>query len=352
MNAGVLKLSARVVAAGGLVTLAWARSGAAEAGPCQLMMSSRPKGATVFVDGKERGQTPLVVKGLSTGSHTLRVVLAGHKLWMKTIRFRPGPRIVSAELEKAAGPASPAAAKEDPSAPKPPKAVEEQEAPKDAATGEARGEQKAEAVPRYVEADCDICEGTGLLKTLGCSNCKGKGYVGGNACRTCAGNGKSDYPCPACGGNSVVVVEGRGQSCRACAAKGYTPCLACRGKGKIRLSNPKAAGVPTQLCRSCDASGRDKRLVKCRPCGGAGSREVTHGGGGGIVFISTMRCRFCDGKGRARPQCPQCHGHGYVRRRVQLLSGEKRAPCQACFGTGSVVSRCRDCRGRGWLKTR
>ena len=99
-----------------LGVLAWARPGAGETGPCELMVSSRPKGATVSVDGKERGRTPLIVKGLSVGEHTVRVVLEGHGLWVKTIRFRPGPRIVRAELEKLEEPVLPADTAGGPSA--------------------------------------------------------------------------------------------------------------------------------------------------------------------------------------------------------------------------------------------
>ena len=96
------------------VALAWARVAAGESGTCQLMVSSRPKGATVFVDGKERGRTPVAVGGLSSGQHRVRVVLDGHESWTKTVRLRPGARIVSAVLKKAPGSASSRAAGKTP----------------------------------------------------------------------------------------------------------------------------------------------------------------------------------------------------------------------------------------------
>jgi hypothetical protein len=100
--------------------LGWVRLAAGEAGPCQIMVSSRPKGATVFVDGKERGRTPVTVAGLSTGRHRVQVVLKGYHSWVKTVRLRPGARIVSAVLKKAPGSASSSAAGNGPGDAPPP----------------------------------------------------------------------------------------------------------------------------------------------------------------------------------------------------------------------------------------
>ena len=354
-----------MVTALGLAALGWARTAAAEAGPCELMVFSRPKGATVFVDGKERGQTPLRAPGLSSGQHRVRVVLDGYEGWSKTVRLRPGPRIVSADLKKAAEPASPKAAKGDASAPEAGAAPGAPKDPKDAAPGEAkRGpegegegkqegkqekEQKEEIVPRHVEVSCGFCQGSGLLKELRCRNCTGKGYVGADTCGDCGGKGTSNHSCPYCGGNPVVAVEGRAQKCRGCAGRGHFPCPACRGRGKLKLSNPKAAGVPTRLCQLCDASGLDKSLVKCRRCGGGGVFEL-RGTTGMYIWIRKVACLFCGGKGRARPECRTCLGKGYVRRRVAYPTGETRTPCRSCFGTGHAVGRCRGCGGRGWIK--
>ena len=100
MNAKVVGLSARVAAAACLATLAWARAGV---GACQIMVSSRPNGATVFVDERERGRTPIVLHDLSTGRHVLRIVLDGHKPWTKTVKLRPGARAITADLLKEEG---------------------------------------------------------------------------------------------------------------------------------------------------------------------------------------------------------------------------------------------------------
>ncbi|MDF1564495.1 MAG: protein kinase [Deltaproteobacteria bacterium] len=50
---------------------------AAPAAP-KLAVSSQPGGATVKVDGVERGQTPLTVEDLAPGAHELVLALAGH----------------------------------------------------------------------------------------------------------------------------------------------------------------------------------------------------------------------------------------------------------------------------------
>lgn len=105
-----------------LAASVWARPGAGESGPCQLMVSSKPRGATVFVDDKERGPTPVVVDGLSTGKHGLRLVLDGHETWTRTVRLRPGPRLVSADLKKlpdAAAEATPTAGRPADDTPRP-----------------------------------------------------------------------------------------------------------------------------------------------------------------------------------------------------------------------------------------
>jgi tetratricopeptide (TPR) repeat protein len=211
---------------------------------------------------------------------------------------------------------------------------------------EQEKERGKEAAPRYIEVTCGICRGSGALKRLGCSKCKGVGYIGVDSCGSCGGTGKSDYPCPYCRGNSVVVVDGRSHRCGGCGGRGYPACLACGGKGKIKRADPKAAGGPTVPCRLCNSSGLDSRLYRCRRCGGRGAREVSDGN-----WIRRITCAFCGGMGKARPKCRVCDGKGYSRRAAAFPSGETRVPCRACFGTGDVVGRCRACGGRGWIKT-
>jgi hypothetical protein len=84
------------------------------------MVSSHPFGATVYLDGEDRGTTPLVIDGVSAGAHRLEIVLEGHRPWTKTVKLRSGARVVTAKLEKEgeeprakapeSGPGSPAAA--------------------------------------------------------------------------------------------------------------------------------------------------------------------------------------------------------------------------------------------------
>ncbi len=75
------------------------------AGRCQLMVISRPAGATVHIDGEERGKTPLTLTDLKVGFHDIKVVLDDHRVWTKRIRFRPGGNTVEAKLQKKGAPA-------------------------------------------------------------------------------------------------------------------------------------------------------------------------------------------------------------------------------------------------------
>jgi hypothetical protein len=49
-----------------------------------LYVDSRPRGATVFLDGKNIGITPLSLGEVSIGSHVVRVELAGKRAWTST----------------------------------------------------------------------------------------------------------------------------------------------------------------------------------------------------------------------------------------------------------------------------
>jgi serine/threonine-protein kinase len=71
----------------------------AEAGT--LVIDSRPVGATVFVDGRAVGRTPLNVPGVKVGDHTIRLELAGHRQWMTSIKVvGAAPNRIGASLEK------------------------------------------------------------------------------------------------------------------------------------------------------------------------------------------------------------------------------------------------------------
>ena len=51
---------------------------ASDATAGRLLISSRPAGARVFVDGRDRGQTPAMVPGLGRGAHRIRLVRDGY----------------------------------------------------------------------------------------------------------------------------------------------------------------------------------------------------------------------------------------------------------------------------------
>jgi hypothetical protein len=66
-----------------------------------LMIESRPSGATVFVDGKRVGTTPLAIPGLSVGAHAVRMEMAGYKPWSASVRVVAGEKNrVAASLEQ------------------------------------------------------------------------------------------------------------------------------------------------------------------------------------------------------------------------------------------------------------
>jgi hypothetical protein len=51
-----------------------------------LIVTSKPRGASVFVNGKLRGQTPLVLRGQSAGSRAVRLDLDGYTPWSRGVQ--------------------------------------------------------------------------------------------------------------------------------------------------------------------------------------------------------------------------------------------------------------------------
>jgi serine/threonine protein kinase len=51
-----------------------------------LYVASRPPGATVFMDGKQVGTTPLSLRGVAIGSHAIRLEAAGYRRWSSAVR--------------------------------------------------------------------------------------------------------------------------------------------------------------------------------------------------------------------------------------------------------------------------
>ena len=70
-----------------------------------VVVESRPVGAKVFVDGKGMGVTPVTIPDVRVGSHVVRLEMAGHRRWSKSIRVVAGERErVAASLEEEAVP--------------------------------------------------------------------------------------------------------------------------------------------------------------------------------------------------------------------------------------------------------
>ncbi len=87
------------------LTLAPVRSRAAaaptaSAGLGSIAVLSRPAGATVYLDERPIGKTPLSVAEIAAGSHAVRLELAGHRRWATTVTVVSGERVrVAASLE-------------------------------------------------------------------------------------------------------------------------------------------------------------------------------------------------------------------------------------------------------------
>ena len=69
-----------------------------------LVVSSRPAGARVLVDGREAGKTPLTLRDVQAGSHKVRLELAGYRPWTLTVRVAAGgQRKLTASLQRRPG---------------------------------------------------------------------------------------------------------------------------------------------------------------------------------------------------------------------------------------------------------
>ena len=66
-----------------------------------LVIESRPAGATVFVDGRRIGTTPMSLPDSSPGTHRIRLEMAGFNPWVTTADVQAGTRTrVAASLER------------------------------------------------------------------------------------------------------------------------------------------------------------------------------------------------------------------------------------------------------------
>lgn len=64
--------------------------GAAAAYSGSLYVDSRPRGATVLLDGRRVGVTPVTLAEVAIGSHVVRIEMAGRKPWTSTARVTAG----------------------------------------------------------------------------------------------------------------------------------------------------------------------------------------------------------------------------------------------------------------------
>jgi len=55
-----------------------------------VFVDSRPRGATVLLDGKSVGQTPLSVPGVPVGTHVVKIEMTGKRPWSSTTRVSAG----------------------------------------------------------------------------------------------------------------------------------------------------------------------------------------------------------------------------------------------------------------------
>jgi hypothetical protein len=66
-----------------------------------LFVVSRPPGATVYMDGKPVGTTPLTLRAVAAGSHAIRIEQDGFRRWSSAVRVVASQQNrVTASLER------------------------------------------------------------------------------------------------------------------------------------------------------------------------------------------------------------------------------------------------------------
>jgi hypothetical protein len=75
-----------------------------EEGPGKIKVESTPSGAKCYLDGDYEGTTPLTIKNVSPGSHTIKLTKSGYETWKKTVTvYSDDTTYVSATLQKELG---------------------------------------------------------------------------------------------------------------------------------------------------------------------------------------------------------------------------------------------------------
>lgn len=76
-----------------------ARARSGEAG--SILVDSRPSGASVFIDGRLVGRTPVVLPAVAAGEHALHLEHEGYRRWASSVRVTPGEQSkVTGSLER------------------------------------------------------------------------------------------------------------------------------------------------------------------------------------------------------------------------------------------------------------
>ncbi|MHC5058627.1 MAG: PEGA domain-containing protein [Planctomycetota bacterium] len=315
-------------------------------GRCQLLVISRPGGATVSVGGEERGKSPLTLAGLKVGKADVKVVLEGYYVWTKRVQLRPGGNTVEAKIEKRKAPRA-----VSPPAPKgggegAPAGAPEAEAPADETPADETPVDKAPAgrssktPPRKIPVPCPCCEGKGVFEQMNCPACGADGYDGIRPCAMCRKTGRVEYVCPLCAGMGSSRKGGKDADCRLCGGKGHPPCPACKAKGTVMRPNPEAVGYPTIACAFCGGTGLDQNSL-CTRCDTKGEIQSA-----GVGYYLTLSCYLCGGDRRGPKVCNSCQGLG------QKKKGGRTVPCTVCYASGRFFHPCKQCSGLGWHKGR
>ena len=67
----------------------------------ELVVESRPQGATVLIDGRPVGTTPVTLGEVRVGSHAVRIERDGYRIWTAPVKVAAGEQNrVTASLEK------------------------------------------------------------------------------------------------------------------------------------------------------------------------------------------------------------------------------------------------------------